>query len=90
MAARNAIFEGKVQAWGNSLGVRITQPIGKLAHLTKGVDVELEVTPNGLLIRPKTKKRTLPFSEAELIKGLTPKKAHADELPSSLPSEFGE
>ena len=90
MALKNALFEGTVQSWGNSLGVRITQPIGKLAHLVKGTEVELEVTSEGLLIRPKISKPTLLFSEADLIKGLTPKKAHADELPSPLSSEFGE
>lgn len=88
--ARNVIFESTVQSWGNSLGVRITVPIGKLAHLTKGCAIELEVTSQGLLIRPKTNSRKLLFTESELIKGLTPKKAHADEIPSSLSSEHGD
>ena len=32
----------------------------------------------------------LPFSEANLLKGLTPQKAHADEVTDFSPHEMGE
>lgn len=35
-------------------------------------------------------KLAMPFSEADLLKGLTPKKAHADEVADFLPHEMGE
>ena len=52
--------------------------------------VIIEVTDGGLLIRAKTKKKRmkLPYSESQLLQGMTPKKAHADELPTPLPSEM--
>lgn len=64
-----------------------------LAHLTKGSKVEIEITEKGLIVKPKVKRRInleLPYSEAELVQGLTPSKAHADELPTLISSETGE
>ncbi len=87
-----AKFEGIIQPWGNSLGLRITKAIGELSHLAKGTKVVMEVRDEELVVRPKRRGRrtTLPFTEAELIAGLTPEKAHADELPIALSSEMGE
>jgi antitoxin MazE len=93
VSAKNAKFEGTIQPWGNSLGLRITRPMGELAHLAKGSKVEIEITEKGLLVKPTAKKRgrlELPYSESELVRGLTPAKAHADELPTLLSSETGE
>lgn len=91
--AKNPRFEGKIQSWGNSMGLRITRPVGDLANLSLGSIVEIEVTDQGLIIKPKvkkTKKLLLPFTESQLIKGLTPDKAHADELPTLINSEIGD
>lgn len=55
--------------------------------------VTVEVVDGGLLVKPKPVGRNawvLPFSEAELVAGLTPASAHADELPTVLPSETGQ
>lgn len=81
-----------MQPWGNSLGIRITRPMSELAHLGKGDKVAIEITEEGLLIsRKMAKKRIkLPYSEADLVAGMTPHKAHADELPSVLDSEVGD
>lgn len=88
--AKNAKFTGTIQSWGNSLGLRITQPVGQLMKLKKGSEVSIEVTNQGLVIKPiQSTRKIFPFSEAELIKGLTPAKAHADELPTPLSSELG-
>jgi antitoxin MazE len=93
VSAKKAKFEGTIQPWGNSLGLRITRPMGELANLAKGSNVVIEITEQGLLVKPAVKKRgrlDLPYSEADLVRGLTPAKAHADELPALLSSETGE
>jgi len=86
-----AKFEGTVQPWGNSLGIRITRPMSDMAHLGRGDKVAIEVTEEGLLIRPKKAKKSIkfPYTEADLISGITPHKAHADELPVITDSEIG-
>lgn len=91
-AAGKARFEGTVQPWGNSLGVRITRPMSEMARLARGDKVAIEVTEEGLLIRrvePTPKFPRFPFSEADLLAGMTPHMAHADELPALLDSEVG-
>lgn len=82
-------FEGVVQPWGNSLGLRITRPVSELANLKRGAKVMIEITEEGLLIRrqPTEHRRPLPFTEATLLDGLTPYTAHADELPTLIVSE---
>lgn len=85
-------FSTTIQPWGNSLGLRITRPVGHLARLKKGSKVIVEVVEGGLLVKPQQpakKPIKLPFTEQQLVKGLTPFKAHADELPSRLDSELG-
>ncbi|NEX17057.1 MAG: hypothetical protein C1943_10610 [Halochromatium sp.] len=74
------------------MGIRITRPIGHLARLGKGDKVAIEVTEEGLLITRKEaeKPSRLPYTEADLIAGMTPEKAHADELPTLLGHELGE
>ena len=86
-----AKFEGTIQPWGNSLGLRITKTIGNLAHLAKVTKVVVEITKGGLMVRPMkwAARLTLPYTEKDLIAGLTPHKAHADELPQPLASELG-
>ncbi|QVL48708.1 MAG: hypothetical protein KFB96_24635 [Thiocapsa sp.] len=82
-------FEGIVQPWGNSLGLRITRSVSELANLKRGAHVTMEITDEGLLIRRQATepRRPLPFSEATLLDGLTPFTAHADELPILIVSE---
>jgi len=72
--------------------LRITKSISDLAQIGKGAKVTVEVTNNGLVVKRKVAKRTLslPYSEAELLKGMTPRKARADELLSLLTTELGE
>jgi antitoxin MazE len=87
-----AEFEGTVQPWGNSLGLRITRAVSELAQLDKGTRVSIEVTADGLVIRRKlaARRAPLPYTEADLLKGLTPLTAHADELPSLVAAEHGD
>jgi antitoxin MazE len=87
-------FNAKIQPWGNSLGLRITRPLSQMAHLYKGSKVTVEVVEDGILVKPEpqepAKPWVLPYTEAELVEGLDPEKAHADELPTLLPAEWGE
>lgn len=82
-------FETVIQPWGNSLGLRITRPIRDLYHLNNGTPVVIDVSEDGVLIRRKEKqeKVNFPFSENELLKGMTRYSAHADELPIPIASE---
>ncbi len=89
----NIHFEAVIQPWGNSLGLRITPMLGEAAHLERGTVVTVAVVDGGLLIKPKRtvfKPLAFPHSEAELVQGLDPVTAHADELPTILASEQGD
>jgi antitoxin MazE len=80
-----------IQKWGNSLAIRITGPLKTIPHFTADMPVEIEVTTKGLTIHRISKKRkSLIFSEEQLLKGLTAKKAHADELEDIQHGEFEE
>ena len=80
-------FEGTIQPWGNSLGLRITRPVSQLTNLQKGSKVLLAITEEGLLV---CNKPDIPhkFTEAQLIEHLTPTLAHADELPDLMEHEY--
>ncbi len=81
----NLHFEAVIQPWGNNMGLRITPAISKAAHLERGTVVTVTVVEGGLLVTPKRtvgKPFAFPYSEAELVQGLDPVKAHADELPA--------
>ena len=53
--------------------------------------IEIDVKETGLTISPATpKKKVLPFKEEQLLKGLTGKKAHADELAVLQSREFSD
>jgi antitoxin MazE len=71
-----------IQKWGNSLAIRITGPLKTIPHFTANMPIEIEVNEDGLTIHPITpqKSKLLIFSEAQLLKGLTAKTAHADEI----------
>ncbi len=89
----NIQFETVIQPWGNSLGLRITRALSEAAHLERGTVVTVAVVDGGLLVKPKSipgKPLAFPYSEAELVRGLNPVKAHADELPAILASELGD
>ncbi len=80
-------FEGRVQAWGNSMGLRITRAVGQAARLEQGTRVTMELTEQGLLIRPQETPRKT-WTEQELLEGIDSHRAHADELPELLGHEY--
>lgn len=64
------------------------------AHLDISSEISLTVQDGKIVIEPiadSTKKRLrLPFSEAQLLKGLTAETAHADEVAQVSGKEVGE
>lgn len=81
--------QSTIQKWGNSLAIRITGPVKTIPHFVANMPVEIDVRENGLTVRPiLLKKKKLLFSEAQLLEGLTAKKAHADEVPVIHGREF--
>ena len=80
-------FEGRIQPWGNSMGLRITRAVSEAARLEKGALVTMELTDDGLLIRAKEAPGKV-WSEDELLDNMTPYKAHADELPELASHEY--
>ncbi|WP_309742323.1 AbrB/MazE/SpoVT family DNA-binding domain-containing protein [Chamaesiphon sp. OTE_20_metabat_361] len=57
-----------VNKWGNSLGVRIPQPVATEIGLTVGTEVNVEVVNNKIVISPVKKKYQL----EDLLVGVTP------------------
>lgn len=79
-----------IQKWGNSLAVRITGPLKTIPHFSANMPIEIDVSEEGLKIYPFTpKKRKLRlYKESQLLKGLTAKKAHSDEIIEIHHDEF--
>jgi antitoxin MazE len=57
-----------VNKWGNSLGVRIPQPVANEVGLEIGTVVDVKVVNNTIVISPVGKKYTL----EDLLVGVTP------------------
>jgi antitoxin MazE len=57
-----------VNKWGNSLGLRIPQPVARKVGLTAGTVVLIEVVNNTIVVSPVKKK----YSLDELLEGVTP------------------
>ncbi|MBU3621951.1 PbsX family transcriptional regulator [Polynucleobacter sp. CS-Odin-A6] len=73
--------EQTIQEWGNGLGVRITSPIAKAAHLAQGVPISVEVVKDGVLLRVVGKPK---LSLNQKLKAFDPKK-HGGEVMASTP-----
>jgi antitoxin component of MazEF toxin-antitoxin module len=73
--------EQTIQEWGNGLGVRITLPVAKAAHLTQGMPISVEVVKNGVLLRVVGKPR---LSLSQKLKAFDPLK-HGGEVMNAAP-----
>ncbi|MEN9619417.1 MAG: hypothetical protein RL406_1654 [Pseudomonadota bacterium] len=71
--------EQTVQEWGNGLGVRITAPIARAAHLARGTPVKVEVVEGGFFVRVSGKPK---LSLAQKLKQFDPQ-VHGGEVVSS-------
>lgn len=81
-------MQAKIQRWGNSLAIRLTGSARTIPCFAENMPVDIEVSETGIHIRPEKKiLKKLPFTEAELLKGMTPALAHTDALASPTPME---
>lgn len=59
-----------VRKWGNSLAVRIPQPIAEQANLKEGVNVSFYVSDQGsIIVSPKRQRK---YTLEELLEGVSP------------------
>ncbi|ANJ00750.1 hypothetical protein A8O14_06005 [Polynucleobacter wuianus] len=70
-----------VQEWGNGLGVRITSPIAKAAHLSQGMPISVEVVKNGVLLRIVGKPK---LSLSQKLKAFDPDQHGGEAMASTL------
>ena len=80
----------RIQKWGNGLALRVAGAMRDIPHFQEGTEVDVEITENGFtVIKSIPKKKIIfPFSEAQLLKDMTPENAHAHLLTHPLPSEL--
>jgi len=76
----------KVARWGNSLGFRIPQEGVDRLKLKEGESVNVRVKGDTITIR-RTKARKK-WSEAELLKGITPAMCGPDLIPDRVGREL--
>jgi antitoxin MazE len=85
-------IESEIKKWGNSLALRITGAMADRHHFEEGCKVLVDVTDEGLLIKPAKRNSgiKMPFSEDDLLDGLSAHQAHADELAEPFQDELGD
>ena len=84
--------EGEIKRWGNSLALRISGAMAEIPQFRVGSKLAIDISENGLIIKKvdqKRKKFNLPYSEQGLLAGMTPDKAHADDLATPTTTELG-
>lgn len=80
-------MQSEIKRWGNSAAVRLPGKILAQAKLGVSSPISIDVKAGKIVIEASPKapcKVNLPFSEADLLKGLDAHGAHADEI--ALPS----
>ncbi len=81
-----------ISQWGDSAAIRLPAALMKKAGIEKGAAVELSVRGAEIVIRVgKSASRprySLPFTQAELIAGMTPADKRADDLLDVVESEW--
>ncbi len=83
------IVHTKIQRWGNGLGLRVAGLMRDIPHFAADTAIEVEVFEDGFTVRKaKQTRRTLPFSERELLEGLTSDTAHAEMLATTAAVEL--
>lgn len=62
-----------VQKWGNSLALRIPQPVAKASHLHQGSLVSLALIGGKIVVKPRQQKS---YALAQLLRGVTARNRH--------------
>ena len=86
-------IETEIKKWGNSLALRVSGVMAELPGFTEGTRVSVDVSEEGLVIKPvpaEIAEPRLPYSEKTLLANITPATAHADELATPTGAELGE
>ena len=79
MSAATVVLDQTIQEWGNGLGMRITAPLAKAAHVARGTPIRVEVVEGGFFVRVAgNPKLTL----AQKLKAFDPK-IHGGEVMAS-------
>lgn len=85
-------MQANILRWGNSLAVRLSGIARTIPRFEEGMPITIEILEDGIFIRkaaPKPALQVLPYTEEELLSGLTPYLAHADEVVPLTSSEWG-
>lgn len=69
------VIDQTIQEWGNGLGMRITAPLAKAAHIARGTPVTVEVVADGFFVRVAGKPK---LTLAQKLKAFDPQ-MHAGE-----------
>ncbi|MEO5737675.1 MAG: hypothetical protein ABIQ82_09475 [Variovorax sp.] len=72
-------IEQTVQTWGNGLAVRLTAPVARAAHLSRGVPITVEVVEGGVFLRVTGRPS---LSLAQKLKAFDPARHAGEALPS--------
>jgi len=87
-------MRSEIKRWGNSAAVRLPGKILAEARLEISSPVSMIVKGKKIIIEAEPESRSkrlkLPFSEAALIRTMSPETAHADELALPSDSEIGD
>ena len=84
-------MQSQIKRWGNSAAVRLSSQLLADAKLDITSNIDISVVDGKIVIESiDHSTKYFPFTEAELLKGLTPELAHADEIIQVSADEFGE
>ena len=75
---------------GNSLGNTIPAAFARDIGVEEGSEINITIQNGNLIIEPIRGKKPFPYSEKDLLKGLTNYSAHADEIAEISSIEWGE
>jgi len=78
-SAAPVVIDQTIQEWGNGLGMRITAPLAKAAHVARGTPITVEVVEGGFFVRVAGKPK---LTLAQKLKAFDPK-IHGGEVMAS-------
>lgn len=85
-------MQTEIKRWGNSAAIRLPSKLLAALQLEINSAISIDVKDNKIIIEalPEQAKGRLhlPFSESDLLNGLTSENAHADDLAEITTAEF--
>lgn len=87
-------MQTEIKRWGNSAAIRIPTKLLAAAHMEVDSQISMKAEEGKIIVeiikRNPEKRLNLPFSEAQLTKGLNADKAHAEDLAILNNKELGD